>query len=55
MGTKRAERKKNTNPSVDKKLHRFNLRCSICPPNKGCNSKHKKHGARKPRHKDKRG
>ncbi len=58
MATKRAEHKMNTNSMVDK---RFAYRrkgayyCSYCAPNKGCNSKKKaKHGARKPRHKDKR-
>ena len=56
MGTKRAERKTNTNSSVDRKLNQVELYCTICPPNKGCNSRGRsKRGARKPKHKDKRG
>lgn len=34
--------------------NRCNLKCGICPPNKGCNNKsHKKHGETKPKYKDK--
>jgi hypothetical protein len=39
-------------PQVDKKLRRLELRCSVCPPNKGENSKrHAKHGPRPPKSK----
>jgi hypothetical protein len=43
------------NSSVDKKGRREDLRCSFCPPNRGENSSRKaKHGAKKPKYKDKR-
>lgn len=46
-----------TNSSVYKKClnrDRLIVKCSVCPPNKGCNSKRKKNGAKKPKYKDKR-
>jgi hypothetical protein len=45
--------KKETNSMVDDRLRRFDLNCSICPPNRGENSKRKsKHGKTKPKYKD---
>jgi len=46
---------KEINASADKKLRRKNLRCALCPPNKGENAKRQsRHGHRKPKKKDKR-
>lgn len=44
----------NNNSSVDKKIKKLQLVCAFCPPNKGENSTRKsKHGAKKPKYKDK--
>lgn len=44
------------NSTVVNRMARRRLKCSICPPNKGENEKRKaKHGAKKPRSKNKRG
>lgn len=53
------KQKDNTdNSSVYKKClnrDRSIVECSVCPPNKGCNSKSRStHGAKKPKYKDKR-
>lgn len=43
----------NTNPTVDNRLKRRDLKCSICPPNKGENKKRQcKHGKSKSKKKD---
>lgn len=50
MSTERGKsrRDKETNSSAYNKLRRELLKCPICPPNKGENSKRKpKHGSRK--------
>lgn len=45
---KKTELKEETNPSVYNKLIRYQLKCSLCPPNKGENAKRKaKHGVKK--------
>lgn len=42
-----------TNRTVVNRESRQRLKCPVCPPNKGENSKRKpKHGSKKPRHKD---
>ena len=47
--------KEETNSTVYNRLLRLDLNCSICPPNRGENSKRKsKHGKTKPKYKDKR-
>ena len=47
--------KAESNSRVDKQTRRKWLRCPICPPNKGENSKRRaKHGSKKPKYKDKR-
>ncbi len=49
------EIKTTDNPSVDNKLRRYELRCSLCPPNGGENCKRRgKHGKTKAKYKDKR-
>lgn len=52
---KREEESTTTNSTVAKRLQRLDLRCSICPPNKGENaSRRAKHGPKKPKYKSKR-
>lgn len=52
---KREEEKSTDNSTVAKRLQRLDLRCSICPPNKGENASRKAaHGAKKPKYKDRR-
>lgn len=47
--------KSETNPTIYNRLKRYNLKCSICPPNGGENTKRKgKHGKTKPKYKNKR-
>lgn len=47
--------KENTNPTVDDRERRFDLRCSFCRPNRGENAKScNRHGKGKPKYKDKR-
>lgn len=54
MKKKSQRRSQETNSSVDKKNRRFQLRCGICPPNKGENANRKpRHGAKKPKYKTK--
>lgn len=48
------KRAKTANSAVDRKENKYKLSCSFCPPNKGCNTKYKKRGTKKPKHKDKR-
>lgn len=55
MSLKRAKEqlRHETNPTVINRLNRGKLRCSLCPPNKGENTKcYKKHGVKKPKKKD---
>lgn len=57
MSLKRAKEqgKYETNSTVDNRLRRGLLRCSLCPPNKHENKKcYKKHGVKKPKYKNKR-
>ena len=45
----------NTNSTVDDRLRRLDLSCSICPPNKHENASRKPaHGNKKPKYKNKR-
>lgn len=49
------KRKTEVNPSAYNKLRRTLLKCPICPPNAGENSKRKaRHGSKKPKYKNKR-
>lgn len=53
---KAAELKLTTNSTVDDRLRRNYLRCPYCRPHKGENKTlHRKHGVKKPKHKNKRG
>lgn len=52
---KRQDAKEETDPSVVWKMRRRNLRCSVCPPNRGENaSRRPKHGVKKPKYKNRR-
>lgn len=56
MKKAKEELNKTTNNKVYKVAkHTIVLNCTMCPPNKGCNSKnYKKHGKTSPKYKDKR-
>ena len=56
MAKAKSNLKKESNPTVyDRIKRRAQLSCSICPPNQGENASRKpKHGAKKPKGKDKR-